>query len=55
MLLEYCGDWIYDLVCWFLAYDEKAHVAEWLYKKDSYPSFIHQFNVIELRLFGFHC
>ena len=55
LLLEYCGDWIYDLVCWFLTYDEKAHVAEWLYKEDSYPSFIHQFNSIELSLLGFRC
>jgi len=22
-----------------LAYDEKTHAAEWLYKEDSYPSF----------------
>ena len=38
-----------------LAYDEKAHAIKWLYKEDSYPSFIHQFNVIELSLLGFYC
>jgi len=36
-----------------LVYDKKAHDAEWLYKEDSYPSFIHQFNSIELSLLGF--
>jgi len=36
-----------------LAYDKQAHVVEWLYKEDSYPSFIYQFNVIELSLLGF--
>jgi len=30
-------------------------VAEWLYKEDSDPSFIYQFNVIELSLLGFYC
>jgi len=36
-----------------LAYDEKAHANEWLYKEDSHPSFIYQFNSIELSLLGF--
>ena len=38
-----------------LAYDEKAHVAEWLYKEDSDLSIIHKFNSIELSLLGFKC
>jgi len=29
--------------------------TEWLYKEDAYPSFIHQFDVIELSLLGFYC
>jgi len=37
-----------------LAYDEKAHAAERLYKEDSYPSFIHQLIVFELSLLWFH-
>jgi hypothetical protein len=52
LLVEY-WDWIYDLVCWFLSCDEKAHATEWLYKEDSYPSFIHQFNSIKLSLLVF--
>jgi hypothetical protein len=28
----------------FLAYDEKAHAVEWLYKEDSDPSLIDEFN-----------
>jgi len=38
-----------------LAYDEKVHVVEWLCKEDSGPSFIHQFNSIELSILGFKC
>lgn len=33
-----------------LAYDEKAHALNGYYKEDLYPSFIHQFNGIELSL-----
>ena len=33
-----------------LAYDEKAHAAELLYKENSYPSFSYQFNSFELSL-----
>jgi len=32
-----------------------AYAAEWLYKEDSDPSFIHQLNNIELSLLGFQC
>jgi len=32
MLLEYCGVWIYDLVCWLFSLWRKAHSESWLYK-----------------------
>jgi len=43
----------YLIQIYVLAYDEKVHATEWLYKKDSDPSFTHEFNVIELSLLGF--
>jgi len=38
-----------------LTYDEKVHDVDLLYKEDSDPSFIRQFNSIELSLLGFKC
>jgi len=36
-------------------FDSNICCCWWLYKEDSYPSFIHQFNVIESSLLGFYC
>jgi len=39
-----------------LTYDEKVHDVDLLYKEDYLdPSFIRQFNSIELSLLGFKC